>query len=264
MHGLNTIQKVDFTPFVAQNQDTLQPLRSFIMEEALDNPSGLQYILNGFVPTSDIEYYIKRLYKQLFMVNNSVFPVICTAYFIKIRHDTVANMTAMMSEDAPPINYPYFSLTTSPEFRKQAKVIKSKRFTMMPGKPYKFTIKSSYAGRKPIIGAVEGDGAHYNYRKGNTTLMLKFDGIPQPSNATGVYGNTLSSVIINGIARWFVSYYRMDDAEVNSTGSTTLPSTNPGSDNYILCPTTFNAMAQNTPTLSSYYVPPMPVTTTYP
>lgn len=255
MHGLNTNQLIEYTPEILQNQDSTQSQNAVIMEQAVDNPGGLGYILAAFSPTAEREFYIKRLYKTVTLVNGSLFPCMVQAIWLRSRLDLFQTCDALMAVDAPSTLLSYTSNLTGPDFRKSWKVIKSKHFVMKPGYPYRFTVKSRYAGRQsPIIGSVEGNTT-YTYRKNNSIMYFKFDGIPQVSNSTGTYTTCKSSVIITGCARWFASYYNMDDATATSAGVTYIPPNMPA-DNTLISPTLYNGAIQSTPALSNYYVPP--------
>lgn len=255
MHGLNTNQLIEFTPEILKNQDSTQSQNAVTMEQAVDNPGGLGYILSAFSPSAEREFYIKRLYKTVTLVNGGLFPIMVQVFWLRARLDLFQTCDNLMKIDAPDTIMSYTSNLTGPDFRKSWKVMKGKHMVMKPGHPYSFTVKSRYAGRQsPIIGSVEGNTV-YTYRKGNSCMYFKFDGIPQLSNATGTYTTAKSSVIITGVARWFSSYYNMDDATPTSGGVTYIPPNMPA-DNTLINPTLYNGATQSTPGLSSYYVPP--------
>lgn len=259
MHGINTRQICNYLPVIATNQDAGQDQRAQCLEHYVDSPLWINELL-GTTFDNENQYYIKRLYKELCIVNNSCFPIIAQVYWLRTRNDLFDTATVIMNDDAPNILDSYFTPTTGQNFRKQFKIVKSKHFTMKPATPYRFKLRSAYACKgRPIQGSVEGN-TNYVLRKGNTIFFAKFDGMPQMSNSTGVYGTLKSPIILNGYERWYCSYYRMDDVDPDSGGSNTIPP-QVGAENTHLNPAMYVPIAANTPAFSNYYTNPQPVTT---
>lgn len=245
LHGLNTRQYCNFEPQIQQNQFQGSLQYAVIREVSVDSPGQITNVIPALTDNTEKQIYIKRLYRTLTYTNNSLFPVICQATWVRCRFDMTTGITALLQVDAPNAYFPYLSSYTGDDFRKKCKIVKQKTITMKSGIPYTFKVKSNYQSRKPITGDVEGDLLAFNYRKGNTVLLLKWYGIPQQNYIGGGFdGTVLSSVIINGVSHTYASYYTMDDAEPTSTASMLIPP-NIAETNLGWNPTMYAGAAQN-------------------
>lgn len=239
-----------------QNWDNYQGATAVCLFYGVDTPNRLQAILDWDTAGST-EYYIKRLYNHIWLTNTSMFPIYVQAYWVRARHDTDRNIDQHMEETPGSTTAPFASPCTSSAFRKYYKIIKTKNFIMKSGIPYNFKVKSIYAGGKPIQYNVEG--AEDTTKRGNTTLVLKLQGIPLTAYDTEStdYVSALSSIVFAGAQRTYCSYYRMDDASDTSSISNNWPSTIPATYDYQSGnPTIMNWARQNTTIgTTSYSVP---------
>lgn len=235
-------------PAFSQDWDQGQPATARTYYVGVDTPNRLQAILDW--DTGDelsTEYYIKRLYNEIWITNTSMFPVHCQAYWLYCRRDTDQTIESKQDIVIGSTTALYTSPCTGSEFRKYYKIVKSKNFTMKSGIPYHFKIKSRYAGGKPIQYNVEG--SNDIQKRGNMTLCLKFSGIPLTAYDTNIgdYINFPSTISLAGFEKTYCSYYRMDDASDTSSISNNLPLAVPSEADYDYGnPTIMNWAKQNT------------------
>lgn len=227
MHGLNTRQRVDYFAPISQIQYDGESQLSRIQSYSVDAPSTIKTIISVLNTSPELQVYVKRLYSIHYISNNYTHSCVCESYLLKLRYDIASPGTilGLMGQDAPDVLSPYISPLTGDDFRKQVKIVKSKRFIMKAGKTYKFKTPSMYNGRvKPINGDTEGN-VSYNYRKGNYIRMWRYYGVPNLfalDVTEPLPGTVLSGLGITHVYHTYASYYSMDDATPDSTAFTSL------------------------------------------
>lgn len=268
MHGLNVNQVTGYLPVFQQNNDSNQNQFAYTRYFTVDQPDILNTLIPVFNFNGDTEHYIKRLYGIYHMVNCGMFPVICETVTCRARNDLRVgeNILTKMEQDGVRRDIPYASMTTGSDFKKNFKVLRSRKFTMKPGIPYKYRVRGCYAGGHPISYDKEGDD-DYVHRKGNIIMVIKIYGIPLSCrlvNSASTQEAVLGSVIVRGTYQYYVSYYRMDDATPSTTITNYIPISIP-QDNVQGNPTLYNWATQYTTSiLENSYVNPNTVITVSP
>jgi len=169
------------------------------------------------VSTPDAQFYLKRSYVTLHLKNTELWPCHMQIVYARARMDLSASdpsVRQLMDDDVTGDLGAYMSWIAGNAFQKHFKVIKTVSRTMYPGKEYTIKHKDRAYVNKPITSNVEGNGDTTQLRAGTSMMFLYFYGSPVYSTAVGAVNNvSLSYYNIVGLAKYYYSWYSMDDDE---------------------------------------------------
>jgi len=237
MHGLNTYQAVYYATPTTRLSSTGSDVEAAVFTQTSDDPAFLQGTLfSSPAPPSDTtEYYMKRGYNKYTFVNTRPYP--CYMECLKLRAKTsipknaafpnvFTAISSILSDGNSPGFYisPFISPTTSPTLHKWFKITGRTRTLMKPGHPYTHTQRMQRAYfRRYISPIAEGNTGDYVLLKGSSVYFYRFYGVPMYNKASES-DTTLTDVRVVQMNRTYLSWYRMDDADVTNTVAQTLPS----------------------------------------
>lgn len=224
MHGLNTYHSVIYLQPTSWNYETGTPYHAVSYIFNISSPADLLSNIPAMVDTDDLQFYIKRLYSKSTFTNVSLHGVMMEVTTLVARNDIRVGQTinSIASTDVTgytnglgALQVPYASWALSDSFKKNFKILASKKRILKPGQLKTVTCKvqKSYL-RKPVSANVEGDSIGYNYREGNIIKVVRFYGLPTNWLSSGIdNGVGLTPVVVRAIQTRYASYYRMDDAK---------------------------------------------------
>lgn len=233
MHGLNTRQAVNYIGPLLVYARAGQTVNSPFFAWVWATPYDLETMVFSGDPDLTREYYLKRLYATIWL--SQQLPYICNMrkIVLRARRDIPYNsaegwigvnqmLQAIMNFNTVlPCTTPYYSPLTSPTLHKYFKIQQYKKFTMIPGKQYKFKMKArsslfNKALTRETDGVTSGDipAGTWLMKRGDKALILLPHGVPL-ANPYGVITTerTLSDLTINGVAHEYASWYNMDDTD---------------------------------------------------
>jgi len=237
MHGLNTLQGVTFLPPILRFSLSNADLGAQTLAMTCDDPLYLNATLFGSPspPTATTEYYVKRGYRVYSFTNTRTYPCIMERTILRARTSIPKNaafadiygavLTIMDDGQPAPLSYmeSYLSPLTSPTLHKWFKILSRKKTVMLPGKMYNHTQRMQRAYlKRSITPMAEGNTGDYVLCKGSTVYFYRFYGVPTYNKAS-TNDTTLTDVRVVRMAREYISWYRMDDADTTNVRTSTLP-----------------------------------------
>lgn len=224
MHGMNKSQINSFIPLLTNTLSSGEQVAE-LAEFYLDSPSVLQ-TLGITVQSDNAEFYMYRNVMTLHLKSYGWSPVWVQCIKLYSREDISYNQTVLgiMGADAPPVNYPFFSCTTSNVFQKQFKILSNKVYRLQPDAILKLRLSRKYRSI-PWTGEYQGNTINWKLTRGNLAMVIKVYGdiLYAPNGPGGSNSQQLSSFTVGGILQRYASWYYMNDATPDSTNRGTIP-----------------------------------------
>lgn len=255
MHGLNTNQTVDWASPVTQ------PLvlgSNYPTAQFYYRIGGLWlFEMLGLTPESNVQVWLKRAYENTTYWNVGQWNLILEEWTYIARLDQIIGVDATLASDLFPSVWA--SPHTGDDFRNQYKIIGRRKRVIKPTQSFSITtsVQRSWL-RKPISADVEGNNTFW-CRKGATVKHIRITGAPNiitPETTPFEDGTSWGPIMIRGVRKRYVSYYRMDDVDPTSTitNDTELGGTLPFTNNSDTITMYTLAHPGNTTGLDAYHV----------
>lgn len=238
MHGLNKRQYVDFDSYFNSGIEGGSQQASFA-HISPDSPNNLEALVDTLVTNSLSQTYIKRCTAHATLYNVGTLPVHVKVLYVRVRRDVAASagldhstaLANILNFNASPsvsyYNMPFVSNTSSDEFQKTFKMLRSTNRFLRPGRKMDITVKRKF-GNRVLNWVTDADNNQWYWRKGNRIAIWWIHGFPvSPFNAPTESPGVLTGYHLTSMLKWYVSYYNMNDVSADSVVKLVVPATRP-------------------------------------